>query len=145
MTMLAVLLFLPVAAIPWQDQARLQKVHNRTLTLWPELSMLVSEPPKYFKQVGNWVTDRAGPISASVMVKTKILYYVLGTPPQPNYVLGSKSHIFLAGGRPDHPREFLSTVCILPSEREFLETFEQSLIDLKNVRGFLSLTLRIPS
>lgn len=132
LAVIAVLLFFPVAMIPWQNEAVLSAFHNRTLTAWPPGSVFLNRPEQYFRQASNWFADRSGPVVLATEVQKRILYYVFATPPELRVSLGRSDHVYWNGINNAGVNALLSNNCILSHSPETVAAFENALGELKN-------------
>jgi hypothetical protein len=132
LAIVAVLLLIPVAMIPWQKEAVLSAFHNRTLTAWPAVSVFLNRPELYFRQVSNWVADRAGPVVLATRIQKRILYYVLATPPEPRVSLGRDDHFYWNGINNAGVNALFANNCILSHNPETAAAFEKGLGALKD-------------
>ena len=111
LALVALSLFLPLAAMGLQDREALEQFHNRTLVSWPSGKLLRTDPARYFSGANAWLADRVFPVIASTRFSRAALYAVLGVPPQPNVSISQHDFIFLAGGDAAHPYSFLVNTC----------------------------------
>lgn len=110
--LVALLLLIPVAGISLQNEAHLVLFHNRALSPLPASPQFLRDPADYFRQGKAWLADRAYPIVQASMLRKRILFYALRTPPQRNVLLGSDGFIFINGGGESSVNVFLASNCV---------------------------------
>lgn len=109
-TLIALALLVPVLGIAWQDQATVERFHNRTLSAWPS-PWAFSSPPEYFRRARAWLADRVWPIQA-VMLQKRILYFALATPPGRRLTLAADGQVFLNSWNEIKPDVLLEALCV---------------------------------
>jgi len=110
--LVALVLLIPVAGIRLQNAADLVLFHNRALSPRPESAHFLRDPVGYFRQGKAWLADRAYPIIEASLLRKRILFHALWTPPQRNVLLGSDGFIFINGGSEDGANGFLASNCV---------------------------------
>ena len=116
LAIVALSLFLPLAAMGFQDREALEQFHNRTLVRWPSGKLLRSDPARYFVRMNGWFADRAFPVIDATRFGRAALYAALGVSPQANVSISQHGFIFLAGGDAAHPYSFLANACTSDAE-----------------------------
>lgn len=130
--LIALALYVPIAAAPLQNTDTLQKFHNRTLKAWPSASDFMWDPPAYFKQISEYLSDRAFPIMSATVLQKKILYYVLQTPPQRRVTLGRHGHVFLNGASDDSLNALMKNTCMAGHSPETIADLQKSFTELRD-------------
>ena len=96
LAVIAAILLIPVAAIPFQDKASLEEFHVHSLARWPSFGFL-PDPVRYFAEAKKWLGDRVYPIIEASTLQNTFLLYALHTPPYHHVTLGRHGFIFLNG------------------------------------------------
>jgi hypothetical protein len=112
--LLALCLLVPTIGIAFQNDAVLEKFHNRTLKPWPDAAGFRSDPVKTIAAAEGWVADRVFPIEQVTHLQKTLSFLILRTAPEPRITLGKEGHIFLNGGDNQHLYHLFQTTCADP-------------------------------
>jgi hypothetical protein len=123
---LSAILFIPIAAIPFQDRASLEQFHTRSLAKWPSFDFL-ADPIRYFAESKKWIADRIYPITQASTLQNNFLFFVLHTAPQRRITLGRNNLIFVNGDAEQHLNNLFEAACVRPDNLELVQDFKDSL------------------
>lgn len=131
-TVIAALLFLPIAMISVQSNSNLESFHNRLLRHWPEAQLFVKSPVDYFAAAKDWINDRVFPIVEVSLTSKRLLLELLNVPPEKRVTMGRNDHIILNGASDKDLYRLFEDVCFYPHDPASLEMITKALHSLSD-------------
>lgn len=127
-SLLALCLLVPVVGMHHQDDAALEKFHNRVLTKWPASEQALTDPSAYFHVAKGWLSDRVFPIQRLTALQAHLALSLFDQPPEPRITLGKDGHVFVNGASNTSLYGMIESTCLQAHTQASVDQLEIALV-----------------